>query len=150
MLLEGLIGEIPIQLLSFLLVTHQISGMRSVLVAHIASLASMILNAQREVDAIRNFCILGKIPFPCSPIRKFLPERLYLFKWLARDNGFHIIVQYYFITVFGFFKYFFQFFSRVLWRIDTKYAVAAIKSGDDIKTVQDNLGHATAAFTLDV
>lgn len=30
------------------------------------------------------------------------------------------------------------------------YAVAAIKSGDDIKTVQDNLGHATAAFTLDV
>ena len=30
------------------------------------------------------------------------------------------------------------------------YAVAAIKSGDDIKTVQENLGHATAAFTLDV
>lgn len=30
------------------------------------------------------------------------------------------------------------------------YAVAAIKSGDDIKTVQDNLGHHTAAFTLDV
>lgn len=30
------------------------------------------------------------------------------------------------------------------------YAVAAIKSGDDIKTVQGNLGHATAAFTLDV
>lgn len=30
------------------------------------------------------------------------------------------------------------------------YAVAAIRSGDDIKTVQDNLGHATAAFTLDV
>lgn len=30
------------------------------------------------------------------------------------------------------------------------YAVAAIKSGDDIKTVQDNLGHATASFTLDV
>ena len=30
------------------------------------------------------------------------------------------------------------------------YAVAAIKSGDDIKTVQSNLGHATAAFTLDV
>ena len=26
----------------------------------------------------------------------------------------------------------------------------AIKSGDDIKTVQENLGHATAAFTLDV
>ena len=30
------------------------------------------------------------------------------------------------------------------------YAVSAIKSGDDIKTVQENLGHATAAFTLDV
>ena len=29
------------------------------------------------------------------------------------------------------------------------YAVIAIQSGDDIKTVQDNLGHATAAFTLD-
>ncbi len=30
------------------------------------------------------------------------------------------------------------------------YAVVAIQSGDDIKTVQENLGHATAAFTLDV
>ena len=30
------------------------------------------------------------------------------------------------------------------------YAVMAIQSGDDIKTVQENLGHATAAFTLDV
>ena len=30
------------------------------------------------------------------------------------------------------------------------YAVASIRSGDDIKTVQENLGHATAAFTLDV
>ena len=30
------------------------------------------------------------------------------------------------------------------------YAVVAIKSGDDIKTVQGNLGHATASFTLDV
>lgn len=30
------------------------------------------------------------------------------------------------------------------------YAVASIKSGDDVKTVQANLGHATAAFTLDV
>ncbi|MDO4983339.1 MAG: tyrosine-type recombinase/integrase [Eubacteriales bacterium] len=30
------------------------------------------------------------------------------------------------------------------------YAVASIKAGDDIKTVQENLGHATAAFTLDV
>lgn len=30
------------------------------------------------------------------------------------------------------------------------YAVASIKSGDDIKTVQENLDHATASFTLDV
>ena len=30
------------------------------------------------------------------------------------------------------------------------YAVSAIKSGENIKTVQENLGHATAAFTLDV
>ena len=29
------------------------------------------------------------------------------------------------------------------------YAVASLRSGDDIKTVQSNLGHATA-FTLDV
>lgn len=30
------------------------------------------------------------------------------------------------------------------------YALASIRSGNDIKTVQENLGHATAAFTLDV
>ena len=30
------------------------------------------------------------------------------------------------------------------------YAVDSLKSGDDVKTVQENLGHATAAFTLDV
>lgn len=30
------------------------------------------------------------------------------------------------------------------------YAVNAIRAGDDIKTVQGNLGHASAAFTLDV
>lgn len=29
------------------------------------------------------------------------------------------------------------------------YAVVALQSGDDIKTVQENLGHHTAAFTLD-
>ena len=29
------------------------------------------------------------------------------------------------------------------------YAVNALRSGDDIKSVQDNLGHHTAAFTLD-
>ena len=31
-----------------------------------------------------------------------------------------------------------------------QYAVIAIKNGDDIKTIQGNLGHATATFTLDV
>jgi len=30
------------------------------------------------------------------------------------------------------------------------YAIASIRAGDDIKTVQENLGHATAAFTLNV
>lgn len=30
------------------------------------------------------------------------------------------------------------------------YAVASIRAGDDIKTLQENLGHHTAAFTLDV
>ena len=29
------------------------------------------------------------------------------------------------------------------------YAVVSLKSGDDVKTVQENLGHATSAFTLD-
>ena len=30
------------------------------------------------------------------------------------------------------------------------YAVASLQAGDDIKTIQSNLGHATAAFTLQV
>jgi site-specific recombinase XerD len=30
------------------------------------------------------------------------------------------------------------------------YAVASIRAGDDIKTIQENLGHHAAAFTLDV
>jgi integrase len=30
------------------------------------------------------------------------------------------------------------------------YAVASLRAGDDVKTVQENLGHHTAAFTLDV
>lgn len=30
------------------------------------------------------------------------------------------------------------------------FAVASLQAGDDVKTVQGNLGHATAAFTLDV
>ena len=30
------------------------------------------------------------------------------------------------------------------------YAVTSLQEGDDVKTVQENLGHATASFTLDV
>ena len=30
------------------------------------------------------------------------------------------------------------------------FAVASLKHGDDVKTVPENIGHATAAFTLDV
>ena len=30
------------------------------------------------------------------------------------------------------------------------YAVLSLQNGDSVKTVQQNLGHATAAFTLDV
>jgi integrase len=30
------------------------------------------------------------------------------------------------------------------------YAVTSLQSGDDVKTVQENLGHHTAAFTLDI
>lgn len=40
--------------------------------------------------------------------------------------------------------------GHALPRSASHLAVASIKSGDDIKTVQENLGHATAAFTLDV
>ena len=29
------------------------------------------------------------------------------------------------------------------------FAVVSLESGDDIKTLQDNMGHATSAFTLD-
>ena len=29
------------------------------------------------------------------------------------------------------------------------YAVVSLKTGDDVKTVQENLGHATSSFTLD-
>ena len=51
-------------------------------------------------------------------------------------------------------------FKRIVSRIGTPgtrfhdlrhtYATMAIRAGDDIKTVQENLGHATAAFTLDI
>ena len=56
--------------------------------------------------------------------------------------------------------YLFDHFKRVARRIGLadntfhdlrhSYAVAALQSGDDVKTVQENLGHHTAAFTLDV
>ena len=29
------------------------------------------------------------------------------------------------------------------------YAIAALRAGDDVKTISGNLGHASAAFTLD-
>ncbi len=51
-------------------------------------------------------------------------------------------------------------FKRIVSRIGTPntrfhdlrhtYATMAIRAGDNIKTVQENLGHATAAFTLDI
>lgn len=43
-------------------------------------------------------------------------------------------------------------FSTYLTAADLRhtYAVTALQAGDDIKTVQSTLGHATAAFTLDV
>lgn len=40
--------------------------------------------------------------------------------------------------------------DRALHDLRHSYAVAALQSGDDVKTVQENLGHHTAAFTLDV
>lgn len=56
-------------------------------------------------------------------------------------------------TVYGCFKR----FAVAIGRPDARfhdlrhtYAVTAIQAGDDIKTIQQNLGHATAAFTLDV
>ena len=34
--------------------------------------------------------------------------------------------------------------------LEDVYAVLSLQNGDDVKTVQENLGHASAAFTLDV
>ncbi len=54
----------------------------------------------------------------------------------------------------------YQAFKRIVKKLDLPntrfhdlrhtYAVNSLRSGDDIKTVQENLGHHTAAFTLDV
>ena len=51
-------------------------------------------------------------------------------------------------------------FKRIMAKIGTPqtrfhdlrhtYSVMSLRNGDDIKTLQENLGHATAAFTLDV
>ncbi|MEA4947161.1 MAG: tyrosine-type recombinase/integrase [Oscillospiraceae bacterium] len=35
-------------------------------------------------------------------------------------------------------------------RLRHTYAVNAIRAGDDLKTIQGNLGHATAEFTMNV
>jgi Site-specific recombinase XerD len=43
---------------------------------------------------------------------------------------------------------FFRFVFIILY--GHSYAVAALQAGGDIKTVQESLGHHTAAFTLDV
>lgn len=40
--------------------------------------------------------------------------------------------------------------SRHFHELRHTYAVTSLRAGDDIKTVQENLGHHTAAFTLDV
>ena len=40
--------------------------------------------------------------------------------------------------------------SNIIHDLRHSYADASICAGDTIKTVQENLGHATAAFTLDV
>lgn len=60
------------------------------------------------------------------------------------------------LTHFTVYKYFKQAVAEIglekerLHELRHSYAVAAIESGDDIKTAQGNLGHATASFTLDV
>ena len=49
-------------------------------------------------------------------------------------------------------KKFQKFISSGLTLADLRhsYAVASLRAGDDVKTVQSNMGHHTAAFTLDV
>jgi len=38
---------------------------------------------------------------------------------------------------------------KCLYFLRHSYAVASLQSGDDVKTLQENLGHHAAAFTLD-
>lgn len=102
---------------------------------HVAPYVLDILRDIRQ-EQERNRAIYGppleKIPYVfCTPMGEhYKPNTVYKnFKAVVRDLGYdHIRLH----------------------DLRHSYAVASIRSGDDIKTVQDNLGHATASFTLDV
>ena len=100
--------------------------------------APYVLNILRDIrqEQERNRAIYGPpleiIPYVfCTPMGEhYKPNTVYKnFKAVVRNLGYdHIRLH----------------------DLRHSYAVASIRSGDDIKTVQDNLGHATASFTLDV
>lgn len=75
-----------------------------------------------------------------------------LYPWdlvFTHENGMHICHY----TVYRFFKEVVKNMSLENQRFHDlrhEFAVASLECGDDIKTVQENLGHATASFTLDV
>ncbi len=101
-------------------------------------IAPYVLDILRDIkqEQERNRAIYGppmeKIPYVfCTPMGEhYKPNTVYKnFKAVVRSLGYdHIRLH----------------------DLRHSYAVASIRSGDDIKTVQDNLGHATASFTLDV
>lgn len=80
----------------------------------------------------------------------------YGFLWQNEHNlvfttptGHHIVP----VTLYGHFKRIAEKIGRPDARLHDlrhTYAVTALQEGDDVKTVQQNLGHATASFTLDV
>ena len=75
-------------------------------------------------------CSLGDMVFTDELGRHLIPDTVYEnFKRIMRSLGFP---------------------ETRLHDLRHTFAVASIRAGDDIKTVQGNLGHATAAFTLDV
>ena len=75
-------------------------------------------------------CPLGDMVFTDELGRHLVPDTVYEnFKRIMRSLGFP---------------------ETRLHDLRHTFAVASIRAGDDIKTVQGNLGHATAAFTLDV
>ena len=95
--------------------------------------------------------------------REHLTEAdVYLFAWVAAlgdgwSNPDHLV----FTTEFGRYinnKILYQNFKRIMRKLGKPdlrfqdlrhtYAVNSLRAGDDIKTVQENLGHATASFTL--